>query len=297
MSQEKRMPVTDIGDVIKILVERWKLIIAIAILFAVAGAILGIASPTKYSASAALTVAPLTMSPFSASAPQTVNMATEREVMVSREVAGIASEALGDTTPGALIREMSVSAPAGSQVLKVISEHHDAEKAATRANALADAYLAFRATGAEEIAQGQIGLLNQQMADLTARKTMSDGDMEVLASLQEQVTALQLVGENPGRVISRATVPTDPVSPGISVFLTASLALGLLVGFGIALSGNRGGGGRNLQPSVQARDGQRMPARKHRRAEAELLHDSGRAAGADPTLDLGQRSPAMGGSL
>jgi uncharacterized protein involved in exopolysaccharide biosynthesis len=238
MITKEQDPVVEIGDFITIIARRWKLVLGTSLVCGALGAGLGAAVPATYSASAALTVAPLTTSPFSSSQQQ-VNMATEREVMASREVASIAAESVGDSAAEDLMGDTSVAAPSGSQVLKVTVRDADAKKTAARANALAEAYLSFRTQGAEDVAKGQIAVLEQKIEELTSEATISAGDMAALSSLQEQLTSLRLVGEVPGRVISRATVPGEPASPGTPVIVTGTLAFGLLAGCGLALGRER----------------------------------------------------------
>lgn len=237
MGINSNVPVIELGVIVGVIVRRWLLIATMVLLFGAAGFILGGVAPVTYSASASLTVAPLTTSPFASSAPLQVNMATEREVMASREVAEAAAANLEDVTVDELMEQTSVAAPTGSQVLKVSVRDESAQTAADHSNALAQAYLDFRSAGAGEIAEGQINLLNQQIEELTSADSMSDAERDELSALHEQLTALSLVGEIPGRVISAAAVPSAPASPGIAVYTAAGAVFGLLVGCALALAG------------------------------------------------------------
>ncbi|MCC3269646.1 Wzz/FepE/Etk N-terminal domain-containing protein [Arthrobacter gengyunqii] len=238
MNSNKQLPVVEMGDFFSIVFRRWKTVLGAAAVCGAVGAGLGAAAPETYSASAALTVAPLTTSPFAASQQQ-VNMATEREVMASREVAAIAADTVGNASPEDLMAETSVAAPSGSQVLKVTVKGVDAENTAANANALAEAYLLFRTQGAEDVAHSQIAELERKISDLTAKRTTAPADEAALSSLQDQLVSLRLVGEVPGRVISRATVPVDPASPGLPVVVAGTVAFGLLAGCGLALGRER----------------------------------------------------------
>ncbi|WP_448616163.1 hypothetical protein [Modestobacter sp. URMC 112] len=77
-------------------------------------------------------------------APLPPDMETEREVAVSRAVTGEAAGGTG-TTPRYLERRLSTSVPADSTVLVLEYTDDTAETARDRAQAVADAYLAFRA--------------------------------------------------------------------------------------------------------------------------------------------------------
>ncbi|MCQ1951060.1 Wzz/FepE/Etk N-terminal domain-containing protein [Arthrobacter sp. zg-Y859] len=273
MGKNSFVSVIELRVIVGVIMRRWLLIVTMALLFGAAGLVLGAAVPVTYSAGASLTVAPLTTSPFASSAPQQVNMATEREVMASREVAQTAAESLDDVTVDELMEQTSVAAPTGSQVLKVSVRDADARTAADRANALAQAYLDFRRAGAGEIAAGQIELLNQQVAELTSADSLSEAERDELSALHEQLTELSLVGEIPGRVISSAAVPTAPASPGVMVYTTAGVALGLLVGCTLALAGARS--------SRRSTSGER--GKRHSDSLTADVRDGGRAAGAHRT--------------
>lgn len=236
METKRVAPKMEFSDLWMISMRHWKLVFASVLIFGILGAVFGLAIPARYSASASLTVSPLTTSPFAATAPQQVNIATEREVMGSREVAEAAAKTLEGVDVEELMSMVSVAAPSGSQVLKVSVRDSNPERAAALANAMSQAYLSFRSEGAKQIAAGQISILNQQVADLTSRDSLTPAEREELSSLHEQLTALGLVGQVPGRVISPATVPGNPASPGVLVFLSAGLTMGFLLGCGFVLT-------------------------------------------------------------
>jgi tyrosine-protein kinase len=79
----------------------------------------------------------------SSGAALTTNMETERQVALSGVVAVDAARATG-TTPEELQRGLTVSVPAETTVLVFDYEDRTAETARTRAEAIADAYLAYR---------------------------------------------------------------------------------------------------------------------------------------------------------
>ena len=261
----------ELSDLWMVIMRRWKLVFVTIIICGILGAVAGTMAPVRYSATASLTVAPLTTSPFAASAPQQVNIVTEREVMGSREVAEGAVEMLNDIDIEELMANTSVAAPTGSQVLKVTVRDTSPDKAAAQANALSEAYLSFRSEGADRIAAGQIDLLNQQVAELTSRDTLTPAEREELSSLHEQLTALGLVGQVPGRVISPASPSKDAVSAAVAVYVVAGVMAGVLLGCGIVL-GREGIRRRKEGPALHSARQRIMPQREGP-AAGRLIHD------------------------
>jgi capsular polysaccharide biosynthesis protein len=194
----------------------------------------GLATPAEYTATATLTVSPITLDPFSSStSSQQININTEREVISSSEVARIAAEDIGDgVSPQTLLRESAVAAPSQSQVLQVSVSAADPAKAAEYANAMASAYLDFRAQGAMEVASTRIAALDERIEQLEGGSSANP----VLTELRAERSALETVGSNPGRIIGFAAPPTSPSSLGLPVFLTAGLAGGILLGAALALA-------------------------------------------------------------
>ena len=212
---------------------RWRTAATVALLCLAVALTVGLATPREYTATATLTVFPMTLDPFSASSSnQQINIQTEREVISSSEVAAIAAAKLGDTvSPGALLTSSSVGAPSQSQVLQVSVTAGDPEDAAERANAMAAAYLEFRSQGATEVAAERIRALDERIAEIEASNARS-GQLD---ELREERSSLELVGSNPGRIIGVASPPSTPSSLGLPSFLAAGAAAGLLLAGAVAL--------------------------------------------------------------
>ncbi|MHA7180682.1 YveK family protein [Arthrobacter sp. MDB2-24] len=221
-----------LSEVFDRIVKRWRLILAITLVGAVLGAAYSLVQRDQYTASATLTVSPITTNPFNAGAVnQQINITTERAILNSREVARIAADKLDrDVSPTQLLAGSEVAAPSGSQVLEVTVTADSPDDAAAFANALADAYLEFRAQGAAEVALGFIDDLDRRIAALTQSDKLNAADRAELSALQDQRSSLSLVGANPGRIIGEAAVPETPSSPGIAVWVIIGTAVGLLVG-------------------------------------------------------------------
>ncbi len=241
MAAQERDQTVQLGEVFRRLVRRWRLIVAVTVVFAIAGAVYSFLQEEQYTASATLTVSPITTNPFNAGAVnQQINITTEREILSSREVARMAADSLGqDVTPAELLAGSEVSAPSGSQVLEVTATADRPEDAADYANALAEAYLEFRAEGAAEVALGFIDDLDRRIAGLEQADALDPAGRAELSSLRDQRASLSLVAENPGRIIGEAAPPSSPSSPGFTSWILIGTALGLLVGTAAAFFRDR----------------------------------------------------------
>lgn len=192
----------------------------------------------EYTAAASLAVSPLTTNPFSAAAVnQQININTERAILESPEVARLAAEALGTgaAAPGALLQQVDVAAPSGSQILEVRVTMPHPQEAADYANAMAAAYLQFRAEGAADLAAGYIAALDEAIASLSAVGNPTEQQAQRLADAVQQRQTLTLVADSPGRIIGVASAPSKPSSLSRLSFLMAGLIGGVLVGIVAAL--------------------------------------------------------------
>ncbi|MDQ0092658.1 YveK family protein [Paeniglutamicibacter psychrophenolicus] len=238
--QETKQPVT-LGDLGKLVKRRWKAgCIALLVTIIAAVGIWAMVG-TKYAATAVLTVSPMTTNPFSTAAVnQQINIATERAILGSGEVARMAAASLGENVSAAtLVQNTSIEAPQGSQVLSVTVVDRDPERAARHANALATAYLAFRAKGAADVANTYIEAIDKRIAELDTKATKGSVSSVVLTDLVNQRNDLSLVAENPGRVIGVADGSATPSTPGLPVYLAAGLFGGLITGLVTAVSRDR----------------------------------------------------------
>lgn len=230
-----------LGDAFHGVLHRWKLIAAFVLVFAFLAALYSSAAEEEYTSSATLTVSPITTNPFSSGAVnQQINITTEREILGSGEVARLAADRLEkDVKPEELLSLSDVAAPSGSQVLEVTVTTSSPEDAADFANALAEAYLDFRAEGAAEVALGYIAELDKRISALESAEREDAADPAGLASLREQRADLTLVADNPGRIIGEAIVPQETSSPGPATMMVIGAALGLLLGVFIAFLADR----------------------------------------------------------
>lgn len=245
-SSQPVMRLADINDAIR---RRWRVVVASIVVLTAGVAGLVTAWPEQYSATAVVSVSPITPNPFgSGTTPQQVNMATEQQVVRSTDIATAAAEKLGGTmSTRALTEAVSVTSPSDSQILQISFDADTAGQAAEGANAVANAYLESRATSADALAnriakalESRIDELVDQLDEDASAESLTDAAVQQqIIELRQQQSGLVTVALNPGRVIEGATPPSAPSSPSLYISVAAGLVAGTLLGFGLALLRDR----------------------------------------------------------
>lgn len=226
-----------LGDVARILLYRWRTVLLSVVVTTALAVGAFYALPPQYSATTTLVVSPLVNNPSeNVSARDSINIATEREILLSSDVARLALESLGQDPDDAedLISRMSVVAPDNSQVLRITVDDDDPSAAADATNALAQAYLEFRREGGEDMAERFMEQIDERVAELSDEQGNAATRDQVSLLLDER-RALTLFGQDPGRIIGQASPPTSSSGPGLLVFVAAGLVGGGLLSVGIAL--------------------------------------------------------------
>lgn len=241
MAEQSKARTLKMSSLFRIFFRRWQVIVLTTIVCLIVAAAYGSSIVKVYTATAVLTVSPITTSPFSSAAVnQQINITTERAILGSGQVAALAAKELGQkVSSGVLQSNSETAAPTGSQVLEVSVTLTDPASAAEQANALAQAYLQFRSQSAAAVADGYIKQLDTRIAEIQKHVNISDGDRQQLSDLQQQRTALSLVADSPGTVIGFATAPTVPSSLSLKTILVVGLAGGVLLGMALALLRDR----------------------------------------------------------
>ncbi len=254
-----------LGDYVAILRRRW-ILMTVVVLAVVMGAAFAIAQqPTRYVSSAVVLIEPLSQDPVNALGPpaRLIDLATEQQLIVSELVI---DEALGPVEPDlehADVREVvDVSSPDDSRILEIAYSSGSAERAARGANALADAYIDFRAElGQEAIdrsassVRDRLAALRADLRDVTATLAETIDEPESLRHLDAEAEAAVLQGQiallsndlterlavevDPGTVIARARPPESPSSPRPTRSLAIAAAAGAVIAFGAALVRDR----------------------------------------------------------
>ncbi|MEW6059513.1 MAG: polysaccharide biosynthesis tyrosine autokinase [Actinomycetota bacterium] len=185
-----------------------------------------------------------------------IDLETEKGLVESPAVAGLARKALGGgTQTDELLRHLSVSVPANTQFLEVTFASPNAQDAARGAQAFADAYLDFRrrqatdafATAAQgyerqiEQLQTQVSSKQSQLASAAAGSAAAATLQAEINSLNSRIAILQAgvapllaPSIDPGQIVAPAVVPTSPASPDFLRNLALALVVGLVLGVGAA---------------------------------------------------------------
>ncbi|MDB1087813.1 lipopolysaccharide biosynthesis protein [Streptomyces sp. ACA25] len=234
---------------------RYRLLLAAGVLLGLlGGGYLGLSAGSTYIASSEVKVREPTSDPFTGRVLDRVAMGSERRTAVSDLVAGRAADAVGipAARAGGLKRDLQVSNPPNTEVLRFSYTADAPETAARYANAFVSAYLEVRQEAADdtvermaealrtqrepleersaeleaEIAEAPEGTAAHQQA--TARQTLLLGQIGEINAAISSVTSLDTTG---GVVITVATAPESPSGPGLGLLL----GLGGAVGAGLGL--------------------------------------------------------------
>jgi capsular exopolysaccharide synthesis family protein len=188
------------------------------------------------------------------------NLATESQLIASVAVAEIVSKNLNiPGPPRALLNDLSVSNPTGTEILGVAYRHPDPLEAQRRAMGFAEAYLQFRQETATKAILKSAEAVQAEIAVLTRQLRSIEGNLEGLSAtdpqrsglegqasliraniLQRQLDQVGLSrGVTVGRIIQPAPLPSSPVSPNHVLNGAFGLIAGLALGVGLAFLRDR----------------------------------------------------------
>ena len=236
---------------------RWFMITVTALLGLLAGFGAARTIEVSYSSEASLFLNPVAGNPYqpeigTARTDQLVALQTEGTLIATPEVAALAQTFSAVPLPDAAERQVQVSLPSNSQVIRVSFAASSPEVASAGAQAFADAYLDYRRQRAE---QANLAQADQLQAQLDATSTVigqtatalattpADSSEELLlrqqlevyssqlAQLRLQLTEVLSAVPSTGEVINPATQSSTP--SGLPPWTIA--AGGLLAGLGLAL--------------------------------------------------------------
>jgi uncharacterized protein involved in exopolysaccharide biosynthesis len=233
-------PVTTVDDLVAAVRMRWRTVVLTIVTGGLVALLVGLLWPTQYSATAELTVDPVTVTP---SATQTVqvNMQTEQAVASSTSVLNAAAGSVPGMTARMLGDALSVTIPKDAQVLDFTVTLPNGNSAAAAANAVAAAYRAQRVGTARAVVAAATRNVTARIQTLrAASQGGSSGTVRVqLSALQQSLATLDSITFSSGTLVTRAVPPQDSNTPSIAVFLAVGIVLGLLVGVLIAVSRRR----------------------------------------------------------
>ncbi len=226
---------------VRVLRERWWIIVASALVCVVTGLVSQTFLPTTYSTESDLLISPIDNgdSTFvgvdvfrNISSDPTPNVLTLARYAQTLATAQLAVDQLDVTTsPQGLLSHVSVRPLSQTNIVAIDAKAGSAVEAASIANAFADATVKRRTRDVQADVRAVIARLTQQV-----RRGGASG--AAVLPVQQRLSALRsLVGlpDPTVSVLNRADVPTIPTRTSKKVIGLATLIAGLLLGFGLAL--------------------------------------------------------------
>ena len=194
------------GQLPRFLRAHWASIVAITLAFIAGAGLLAGTQAREYKSQATVVVYP--SGPLTGSTTQASVMGTEQAIALSNSVAAMASHRL-HVPESALYHGLSVSAPANSYLLNVTSTGTDPRVAQRNAQAIADAYVAYRTLP------------------------------QVAPSNRSPTATIPPVGSVDAAIVTPASGPGGPSSPNVALDIGVGLILGVVAGLGFALLRDR----------------------------------------------------------
>ncbi|MFJ8978012.1 lipopolysaccharide biosynthesis protein [Streptomyces sp. NPDC102282] len=215
------------------------------------GGFLALSGDDTYTASGEVQVRSATADPFAtgASADKGINIGSERQTAVSDTVGELAAGTLlkkgDDVTARKLLIGLQVTNPPNTLTLRFSYTGATPEQARSRAEALANAYLAHRKARTEEsidnMANGYRAQLEplEEKRDLLEERTGVDGDdvssarANIIVSISElsrKISELKALDTTPGYLNKKPVAPTEPAGAGLALLLGLGAVVGLALG-------------------------------------------------------------------
>jgi capsular polysaccharide biosynthesis protein len=293
-----------LGDYSLLLRRQWWVVVAaLAVTLGLAFAYTAVASP-EYTSTTSVLVTPIASPSDTASNPRsasTINMDTEAQIITSTEVVTSAAQALG-YAGGAqeLAGRVTITVPPNTEILDISYAGPTASEARRGAEAFAAAYLANRESSAKSDVEAEQSSIQARINDVNARLVTATGAAAAqppnsaarayneaqasslnnqLSGLSTELNALKAFTVSPGKVITKASLPTSPSSPKLMLSLAAGALLGLLGGVGLAVLRERSD--RYVRRASDV----------HRRADIPLLAEMPGSMALDHVVLAGAASP------
>jgi hypothetical protein len=253
-----------LGDYISLVSRHLRLVAGAVVAVLALGLLLWSVLPREYSSTVVLQVTPPGVgenNPGGGRAPAGVNLDTEAAFLTSAEVVGTVAATL-DQDFEATQEAVSLSVPPNSAVLRVRFTADTPDSARQGADLLARTYLGQRGQTYEERRdrlaadqQQSVGSTQGRLAEATTDAAAAEPGSAAEANAQsvvEQITR-QLVEQQElltdissasvraGTILREATLPSAASSPDLRAWIGSTLAVGLVVGLGLASWLERGG--------------------------------------------------------
>lgn len=252
-------PGVSLGSYLSALRRRWLTVILTTVLgVALASAYL-FAVPPTYTATAEVSISVITSDPFNASraASGLLDMPGEARVAGSHAVAERAADILGEMTPQAVRKSIEVTGSADSTTLRISATGDRPDTARRIADVVADQYLDFRSSQADERIARTVQAARDRLADERARlleatqrlaeakagsaeAVQAETDRSLLnfeiSSTVDQLTAAQSIDTAGGFIINPAAAAPVDRQPSSSLILATGLLAGLATGLLLAFA-------------------------------------------------------------
>ncbi|MFD4689378.1 lipopolysaccharide biosynthesis protein [Streptomyces sp. NPDC058463] len=215
------------------------------------GGFLALSGDDTYTASGEVQVRSATSDPFAtgASADKGINIGSERQTAVSDTVGELAAGTLlkkgDDVTARKLLTGLQVTNPPNTLTLRFSYTGATPQQARSRAEALANAYLAHRKARTEEsienMANGYRAQLEplEEKRDLLEERTGAGADdvssarANIIVSISElsrKISELKALDTTPGYLNKKPVAPTEPAGAGLPLLLGLGAVVGLALG-------------------------------------------------------------------
>ncbi|MGH2710235.1 MAG: polysaccharide biosynthesis tyrosine autokinase [Actinomycetota bacterium] len=245
--------VADIGHYLAVLRQRKWSVLLITALVVGSAMLFSFRQTPIYESTSKILLKQIT-SPTQISQPgaSVISLETEREIMLSAEVAIRASDEIDPPEDAAtLVENLEVTIPGETQVLEATFSDPDPLRAQQAASAFTDSYLAYKTEQSTEAIRNLRQPLESQIEELTAQLQELDAQIgsgtgaanlqsehDVLTSqiavVRAQLSPLTSVIIDPGDVIQAANLPSAAASPNHVLNGAVALFVGLAIGVALA---------------------------------------------------------------
>jgi polysaccharide biosynthesis transport protein len=233
---------------------RYRLLITAGILLGLlGGGGLALSRGASYTAANEVALRPATQALEELGSDGEASMGSERRTALSKVVSRRAARELGLPAGSTrrVARDLQVTNPPNTMLLRFAYTAPTPETAARRANAFARAYLAYRKQETEGRIRHMVRSYRKQLEPLVEERdrlaeeldSLSEGEgrdsvvashtsfVGRIADVNSRISHLEALDTTPGRVVSEAEPPDAPSGPGLPLLL----GLGAVVGVGLGL--------------------------------------------------------------
>lgn len=235
-----------LGYYFTVLKRQWITILAAALigLMAMVGYVALV--PGKTVASTVINVNVIVADPFNPSRPASglLDTATEAKLATSYVVASSAAKSLNGTeTPSDLRDGISVTTGINATIVTISFASTTEARARAGADAVANSYISYRESHAEETKKKMIGNLEKQLGSLNeAAKTLGTADKTVInariSNVEYQINQITTIDTGGGSVITPAAENPVVTKPQPSLLLVSGLLGGWVLGIILAFAIN-----------------------------------------------------------